>query len=238
MFECWWGAGRWVVGAILWEVCVAFHFHLHFTEPVPSRGQTSCQRAGITIFGEWLLLFSSVTFPYINQSTKRQSVLRMDCWARANCIQFLTRSLFGFYLFYFLCNALLARAAQCVACQTQIHTNRQNTKANRNGFGQPQQISAIATAAAPLTISSLSEIIAPNVIDITGPISGDTNMAATIFGELFSTKPRAAKELQDATTHAHTDTDTDTCTHADISNGCAINGISVCTHSAVTISSK
>lgn len=46
-----------------------------------------------------------------------------------------------------------------------------------------------------LTISSLSEIIAPNVIDITGPISGETNMAATIFGALFSTRPRAAKEL-------------------------------------------
>lgn len=36
----------------------------------------------------------------------------------------------------------------------------------------------------------------PKVIDITGPISGDTNMAAVIFGALFSTKPKAAKELQ------------------------------------------
>lgn len=38
-------------------------------------------------------------------------------------------------------------------------------------------------------------MIAPNVIDITGPIKGETNIAATIFGALFSTNPRAAKEL-------------------------------------------
>lgn len=55
---------------------------------------------------------------------------------------------------------------------------------------------AAATAATALTISCLSEIIAPNVIDITGPISGETNMAATIFGALFSTSPSAARELQ------------------------------------------
>lgn len=46
------------------------------------------------------------------------------------------------------------------------------------------------------TISSRSDIIAPNVIDITGPINGETNMAAVIFGALFSTSPNAAKELQ------------------------------------------
>lgn len=46
-----------------------------------------------------------------------------------------------------------------------------------------------------LTISSLSEIIAPNVIDITGPINGDTNIAAVIFGALFSISPNAANEL-------------------------------------------
>lgn len=38
-------------------------------------------------------------------------------------------------------------------------------------------------------------MIAPNVIDMTGPIRGETNIAATIFGALFSTNPRAAKEL-------------------------------------------
>lgn len=47
-----------------------------------------------------------------------------------------------------------------------------------------------------LTTNSLSDIIVPNVIDITGPISGETNMAAVIFGALFSTKPSAAKELK------------------------------------------
>lgn len=31
---------------------------------------------------------------------------------------------------------------------------------------------------------------------MTGPISGDTNMAATILGALFSTSPRAARELR------------------------------------------
>lgn len=38
-------------------------------------------------------------------------------------------------------------------------------------------------------------MIAPKVMDITGPIKGETNIAATIFGALFSTNPRAAKEL-------------------------------------------
>lgn len=33
-------------------------------------------------------------------------------------------------------------------------------------------------------------------MDMTGPISGDTNIAATIFDELFSTKPKAANELK------------------------------------------
>ena len=37
----------------------------------------------------------------------------------------------------------------------------------------------------------------PNVMDMTGPMSGETNMAATMFGALFSTMPKAAKELQD-----------------------------------------
>lgn len=46
-----------------------------------------------------------------------------------------------------------------------------------------------------LTISSRSEIIAPNVILITGPINGDTNIAATMFEALFSTSPNAASEL-------------------------------------------
>lgn len=46
-----------------------------------------------------------------------------------------------------------------------------------------------------LTISSRSDIIAPNVILITGPINGDTNIAATIFEALFSTSPNAASEL-------------------------------------------
>jgi hypothetical protein len=47
-----------------------------------------------------------------------------------------------------------------------------------------------------LTINSRSDIIAPNVIDITGPINGDTNIAATIFDALFSINPNAAKELK------------------------------------------
>lgn len=46
-----------------------------------------------------------------------------------------------------------------------------------------------------LTTSLQSEIIVPNVIDMTGPISGDTNIAAVIFGALFSIKPNAANEL-------------------------------------------
>lgn len=37
----------------------------------------------------------------------------------------------------------------------------------------------------------------PNVMDITGPISGDTSIAAVILGALFSTRPRAARELKD-----------------------------------------
>lgn len=46
-----------------------------------------------------------------------------------------------------------------------------------------------------VTISSRSEIIAPNVMDITGPINGDTNIAAVIFGALFSINTSAANEL-------------------------------------------
>lgn len=46
-----------------------------------------------------------------------------------------------------------------------------------------------------LTIKLRSDIIAPNVIDITGPINGETNIAAVIFGALFSISPSAANEL-------------------------------------------
>lgn len=45
------------------------------------------------------------------------------------------------------------------------------------------------------TTKSLSDIIVPNVIDITGPIRGETNIAAVIFGALFSISPKAANEL-------------------------------------------
>lgn len=45
------------------------------------------------------------------------------------------------------------------------------------------------------TISSRSEIMAPNVMLMTGPINGDTSIAAVIFGALFSTNPSAAREL-------------------------------------------
>lgn len=45
------------------------------------------------------------------------------------------------------------------------------------------------------TTNSRSDIIIPNVTDITGPINGDTNIAAVIFGALFSINPNAAKEL-------------------------------------------
>lgn len=38
-------------------------------------------------------------------------------------------------------------------------------------------------------------MITPNVTDITGPIKGDTNIAAVMFGALFSIKPNAANEL-------------------------------------------
>lgn len=37
----------------------------------------------------------------------------------------------------------------------------------------------------------------PNVMDITGPMRGDTSIAAVMLGALFSTRPRAAKELND-----------------------------------------
>lgn len=47
-----------------------------------------------------------------------------------------------------------------------------------------------------LTTSLRSDIIAPNVIDMTGPINGDTSIAAVIFGALFSMRPRAANELE------------------------------------------
>ncbi len=47
-----------------------------------------------------------------------------------------------------------------------------------------------------LTINSRSDIIAPNVIDMTGPINGETNIAAVMFGALFSTNPSAANELK------------------------------------------
>lgn len=36
----------------------------------------------------------------------------------------------------------------------------------------------------------------PNVMDMTGPMSGDTSIAAVMLGALFSTRPRAAKELK------------------------------------------
>lgn len=48
----------------------------------------------------------------------------------------------------------------------------------------------------PLLTRLRSEIIVPNVIDITGPMSGETNIAATILEALFSTKPNAASELK------------------------------------------
>lgn len=47
-----------------------------------------------------------------------------------------------------------------------------------------------------LTTSERSETIAPNVIDMTGPINGDTSIAAVIFGALFSIRPKAANELK------------------------------------------
>lgn len=46
-----------------------------------------------------------------------------------------------------------------------------------------------------LTIKSRSEMMAPKVIDMTGPISGETSIAAVMLGALFSTNPSAAKEL-------------------------------------------
>lgn len=48
----------------------------------------------------------------------------------------------------------------------------------------------------PLLTRLLSDIMVPNVIDITGPISGETNIAATMFEALFSTRPKAARELK------------------------------------------
>lgn len=39
-------------------------------------------------------------------------------------------------------------------------------------------------------------MIVPNVTDMTGPISGETNMAAVMFGALFSINPSAAKALK------------------------------------------
>lgn len=47
----------------------------------------------------------------------------------------------------------------------------------------------------PALTRDRSDIIVPNVIDITGPMSGDTSMAATMFEALFSTRPNAAREL-------------------------------------------
>lgn len=47
----------------------------------------------------------------------------------------------------------------------------------------------------PLLTRLQSAMIVPNVMDITGPMSGDTNMAATMFEALFSTSPSAAREL-------------------------------------------
>lgn len=46
------------------------------------------------------------------------------------------------------------------------------------------------------TINCRSDIIVPNVTAITGPISGETNIAAVIFAELFSMRPNAANALQ------------------------------------------
>jgi hypothetical protein len=47
----------------------------------------------------------------------------------------------------------------------------------------------------PLLTRLRSAMIVPKVMDITGPINGDTSIAATIFDALFSTRPRAASEL-------------------------------------------
>lgn len=47
----------------------------------------------------------------------------------------------------------------------------------------------------PFLTRVLSEIIVPKVIDITGPIKGETSIAATMLDALFSTRPRAASEL-------------------------------------------
>lgn len=48
----------------------------------------------------------------------------------------------------------------------------------------------------PLLTRVLSAIMVPKVMDITGPIRGDTNIAATMFDALFSTRPSAANELE------------------------------------------
>lgn len=48
----------------------------------------------------------------------------------------------------------------------------------------------------PLFTRLLSDIMVPNVMDMTGPMRGETNMAATMFEALFSTRPNAARELK------------------------------------------
>lgn len=123
---------------------------------------------GKTVFGAWLLLFSSVSFACINQSG-------ITGETAPSC-------------FYELAQPPV-RAFFFMAARVKIEMEFPQQTATAAA-------AAAATAATALTISCLSEIIAPNVIDITGPISGETNMAATIFGALFSTSPSAARELQ------------------------------------------
>lgn len=48
----------------------------------------------------------------------------------------------------------------------------------------------------PLLMRLLSDMMVPKVMDITGPMRGETNIAATMLDALFSTRPRAARELK------------------------------------------
>lgn len=48
-----------------------------------------------------------------------------------------------------------------------------------------------------LTTNFQSEMMAPKVIDITGPMRGETSIAATMLLALFSTNPKAASELNE-----------------------------------------
>lgn len=77
----------------------------------------------------------------------------------------------------------------------QNRSEKSNPEIERDGLMARFPMNSIIAYQLKHTTRLRSDIITPNVIDITGLIKGDTNMAADMLSPLFSIRPRAANEL-------------------------------------------